>query len=141
MSASPIATAKSSHAVVRTVACCLPVMKPGMPLPAGAKLFGRLPPNGAPLVDAYLTEAVTTTKDPATDLNDMDREPESSGKTIISSFKAGDPRTRSLMCRYGQANNDLMAQAILLIPMPDRARGQCRFDNASFPHTMVCTGR
>lgn len=133
--------AAQQPAAVRVFVRCSPMLKPGVALPTGSKLFGRLPSVGAPLYEASMINDAPATVDPMKGLDDLEIDEGGGGKTITTSFATDDPRPLSVACRYGAKKTPPFAQAILFIPIPDRVRGQCRFDNAHFPHTMVCTGR
>ena len=129
---------RASSAGPRVIARCGPVLKLGTALPAGAKLYGHLPAAGAPLYRAAITNDAPATADPIKGLNEVEPD-DSSAKAAVFMFSPEDPHPLSVACSYGATKSPPFAQAFLLIPIPDKARGQCRLADGPTSRSMVCT--
>lgn len=122
------------------LAGCGPVLKPGAPLPTGAKLIGRLPVGGLPLISAEMTNDAPQAANPEKGLSEI--EPDDGLATAtVTVFDKSDPRPLSVACGYGVRKTPPFAQAFLIIPIPDRASGECRFSAVRASQVMVCTSR
>lgn len=117
----------------RVIAQCPLMLKPGMPLPAGAKLFGRLPAGGARVGTTGMTNDAPATARPAErPLNEIEPDDQSG-----IGFDRRDPRPLSVFCRYGKPKPPLEGDAVLLAPIAAGLSGRCRFAR----QTLICTAR
>lgn len=133
----PTVVANRSQVLAR----CPTALKPGAPVQAGAKLYGRVPAAGASLYRAAIATESAATVDPSQGFNEQEFDEDDNASTFTASFDRLTPRPLSLVCYYGVSQSRLGGAAALLIPLPASGGGRCRFGNTARPHTMVCTGR
>lgn len=122
---------------------CPAFVRQGLALPRGANLFGAASITGQRLSSAAVTHndaASVRTRGGVLAEVEPDDVTETGSVTSFSDEGDHGPMPVAVACRYGKYRQPYGAEAMLLIPLPANAGGECRYRNAKppLPASMVC---
>ncbi len=125
-----IAAATPAIASTTGAIACPAALKSGVALPAGARLLGTAPAAGIMLSSATVTaDAVGSIGDDLAELAEVEPSegPDAPGMAVqLQDTEPSADQPFALVCRYGTPAPPLLAQAVLLMPLPaNRAGYRC----------------